>query len=48
MNLSTGLSSLEHTVSGTNMMTAQNGDAFVGVQKVPAGEAHRTEEEDYD
>jgi hypothetical protein len=40
--------SLEHTVSGTNMMTAQNGDAFVGVQKVPAGEAKRTEEEDYD
>ena len=25
--------SLEHTVSGTNMMTAQNGDAFVCVQE---------------
>ena len=24
---------LEHTVSGTNMMTAQNGDAFVCVQE---------------
>ena len=30
------------------MMTAQNGDAFVGVQEVPAGEAQRTEEEGYD
>ena len=24
---------LDHTVSGTNMMTAQNGDAFVCVQE---------------
>ena len=40
--------SLEHTVSGTNMMTAQNGDAFVCVQEGARRRAQRTEEQGYD
>jgi len=36
--------SLEHTMSGTEMMTAQNGDAFFFVQEGIRRRGQRTEE----